>query len=1138
MEPKLARTAGRPRVGSRIGPFRLERFLGGGADTEVWRADGDGIVVALKILRNRTDLIAAARLAHEALALDVVRHPSVVHRFDADDREGEPWLATALVEAGTLAQRLDDGTLDVREAAAVLAPVAGALAAAHSVGVIHRDVNPANILLGPDGPMLIDFGHAAIGERTWDGWTSTGAAAVARTEGYAAPESVVAPALDAFGLGVTLLETVTGNRSLDSLTTRRAREAAVPIADLVAACCERDPRRRPAMPSIATQLVRLAGDAVAPIQPPPVIVDLVRAEQLDVVAAAGRDREIDRLARSVRASFDAHELGAALLVAPAGTGKSWLLDRVLDSVAIEVGAITRRTRCTETVGDLRVLRAVVEPDLDDVRIGVATATLLRSAIGIGGATTEATTRDISEALLTVLRLRPTIVVVDDLHWAEPVLLNVLTDIVFRAGVPGALLMGARPGYLDPDDLDVETIPLGPLDDESLRAAVLDLVGEELASAAISIAGGNPLHAREAARALSAGIDLAHATDLRSVVAARLAAADARLAPALALAAASGDGFWPEAIGDELLEQTPHLVRAGYARPRVRSSLGATTEFEWSHPLLREVAYERLTDLDRRVLHGRLARRLDERVDVDAERVAQHAALAFRGGDESIAPLAARRAAEAVREALDHYAVNRAADWAELLRETEREPQLADVLSAEVKNRQGDFTGALHLLLPHVDRDDDIGTLALAVGTESLVGSGDHERAVEWGRSAGQRSRDTIAKVRGARSLATALRETARLEEALAVLDHATDIARDLDERVLALRLAADATTVAQMINQDSPGSLDSIRRARAVLAEIIETRADSALLELAESWVTDAIAIEDPELAADIQERSLELANARGDRALAARAARRLIEVGWDAERADAIRAALPHLHDAPVTASERIMMAVLADVSVSIERGTDVGLGDRIAELVADLDQVADVGGPDQHLALCAYAYVGRASALADALERFEARRPLPRLFAIMTRLNSAILRAAPLAEVRDLVPSGTTAFNNELAALAFLARDDEVGHELLRERRAFLVSTGNTHQGYAPTFSGALFSALGPPDCEPDVAWLERQISRPAFPGLWTFQRAIAALLLAERGAGERHDLADWARRLRMETEPDPDVAAWFDSRLDGLR
>ncbi len=1139
MEPRLVRTAGQPRVGSRIGPFRLDRFLGGGTDTEVWRADGDGIVVALKLLRDPRDLIAAARLAHEALALDLVRHPNVLHRFDADDRGGEPWLATSLIDAGTLAARLDDGLLTVSEAAAVLAPVAEALAAAHAVDVVHRDVNPANLLLGPDGPTLIDFGHCAIGARTWDGWTETGAAAVARTEGYAAPESTVSPALDAFGLGATLLEAVTGSRSLDALTSRRERAAAVPIANLVAACCDRDPGRRPTMTVIAEELHNLAGTTAAPVQPVPVVVDLIRAEELELASELGRARELEQVETAARRATQAGELGALLVVAPAGAGKSWLLDRAVDQLTASADSalIARRARCTEVVGDLRVLRSIVESDLDDPRVGAAATALLRSAIGTEGAATEASTRDLAEALVAVLRLRPTLTVIDDVHWAEPDLLDVLGLIVFRADVPGLLLLGARPGYLDADDLDVETLALGPLDDDSLRVAVLEVADPEFADAAIAIAAGNPLHAREAARALTSGVDLRGATALRAVVRARLAAADPNLAPAIAIAAASGDDFWPEVVGDELLDQIPRLVRAGYARPRLRSTVRDATEFEWAHPLLREVAYERLTELDRRVLHGRLARRFDEREDLDAETVARHAGIAFRAGDESIAPLAARRAAESVREALDHYAVNRATDWAELLRATEREPDLADVLAAEVKNRQGDFTAALHLLLPHVDRTDDVGTQALTVGTESLVGTGDYDRAVEWGRAASARTTDVLASVRSARALATALRETANLDEALTVLDAATEQARTRNERVLALRLAADATTVAQAINQGAPGSLDSIRRARSVLAEIIDTRDDSALLELAESWVTDAIAIEEPELACDIQERALELAEERGDRALAARAARRVVEVAWDAERRTAIRRAIPHLLDAPVSGSERVMMQILAEVDRSIAGSTDPQLGDRLAGLVESLDDIAEVGGPDQHLVLCAYAYAGQSRSLAATLDRFTARRPLPRLFAIMSRLNLAILRAESLATVQDLVPDGTTAFHNELAALAHIHHAYATSDELLRARHAFLVSTGNTHQGYAPTFSGALFSVLSPSDCEPRIDWFLRQTRNPVYPGLWTFQRALTALLIAERGDADARVFAHEARRLRATIDPDDDVRRWFDPRLDAL-
>ncbi len=1138
MAVRLGRTAGKPRVGDSVGPFRLERFLGGGADTEMWRADGDGIVVALKLLRDPSDLVANARLAHEALALDLVRHPNVVHRFDADDRDGRPWLATSLVEAGTLAQRLDDGLLAPTVAAATLAPIAEALAAAHAVGVVHRDVNPANILLSDDGPQLIDFGHCAIAGHHWDGWTATGAVAVARTAGYSPPESAITTAVDVFGLGVTLLEIVTGRRSLDDLTTRRERTSAVSVADLVATCCHPDPSRRIDATELAARLRALADAERPATQPAPTVIDLVRAEELDVEVAHGREAELERVDQALRASLTNHELGALLVVASAGSGKSWLFDRVAAHVELDLGLAVRRARCTESIGDLRVLHAVVGDDLDDSDLGTTFAAALRAATGSGGAATDASLREVAEALLALLRIRPTVVIVDDLHHATDELLDVLRESVFRPATPGLLLLGARPGHVDPDDLDAETLTLGPLDEASVRAAVTAAIGASAdaatTAAAVALSAGNPLHAQEAARALQAGIAVDHAHDLRSVIVARLDAADAYLAPAIALAAASGDDFWPEAIGDELLDQAARLVRSGYARPRLRSAVGGTTEFEWAHPLLREVAYDRLTELDRRVLHGRIARRLEPRPGVDAETLARHAGISFRLGETAMAAFAARHAASAVREALDHYAISRAQDWAELLRETKRDDVLASVLAAEVKNREGDFTSALHLLLPYVDRTDELGTRALAVGTESLVGTADYQRAVEWGTMANERMTASAAdRARHTLSLGIALREVGRLDDSIAVLDDADRHAQALGLPLLAIRVASEAMNAAMLVAQRTSGTLDHVERASA-LAERLSTVGDRrGYIAFASSLATDSIAIVDPERALAIQRTAIDFAEDLGDRATRARLQQRLVEVAWDAGEPDSVREAMTALDDPALPPQERVYASLLRDLAAASLSPPDAGLGHRLLAHVHNLDALGTVGLNDQHLALCAFAYQGQRTALVDQLARLQRQRPLSRLAEIMASLHVALLGGPPFDAPKT--PPETTAFANELAALAYLRGDRDGGDALLRARHAFLRSTGSTHQSYTTTFAGALFSALGPADTEPATAWLTSEITRPTWPGIWPIQRLLAGIMLLELGRNPDGNLHSALVVLRRQIDPDPVVADWLDPRLD---
>src|SRR3954468_18363715 len=99
------RAPARRSAGTRIGPFRLERYLGGGDDTEVWRADGDGIVVALKLRRpGLDDPLATARLAREATVLRTVRHPALIGLLDSAEDDGEPYLAFSFHDGPTLAE--------------------------------------------------------------------------------------------------------------------------------------------------------------------------------------------------------------------------------------------------------------------------------------------------------------------------------------------------------------------------------------------------------------------------------------------------------------------------------------------------------------------------------------------------------------------------------------------------------------------------------------------------------------------------------------------------------------------------------------------------------------------------------------------------------------------------------------------------------------------------------------------------------------------------------------------------------------------------------------------------------------------------------------------------------------------------
>jgi hypothetical protein len=126
----------------------------------------------------------------------------------------------------------------------------------------------------------------------------------------------------------------------------------------------------------------------------------------------------------------------------------------------------------------------------------------------------------------------------------------------------------------------------------------------------------------------------------------------------------------------------------------------------------------------------------------------------------------------------------------------------------------------------------------------------------------------------------------------------------------------------------------------------------------------------------------------------------------------------------------------------------------------------------------------------------------------------------------------------NNELAFISLLAADAANADALLRQRYEALQKTGWSYQRYNQFFPGALVAALGPTDTEPNVEWLEQQIMASPFPTMWATHRALAAILLCERGHTRSDALAAAASALIERVKPDERVYAWIRRRLDGER
>ena len=217
------------------GRYRLVDAIGSGGMGRVWRAQDEVLhrPVAIKELTaalyvSESDRsVLLARTHAEARAAARINHSAVVTVHDVLEHDNRPWIVMELVEGGSLADAVkEQGRIEPAEAARIGLWVLRALRAAHSAGVLHRDVKPGNVLLAADGRVLLtDFGIAQVEGDT----TITRTGEIVGSVDYIAPERVQGhdpgPASDLWALGATLYTAVEGTspfRRTSPLTTMQA----------------------------------------------------------------------------------------------------------------------------------------------------------------------------------------------------------------------------------------------------------------------------------------------------------------------------------------------------------------------------------------------------------------------------------------------------------------------------------------------------------------------------------------------------------------------------------------------------------------------------------------------------------------------------------------------------------------------------------------------------------------------------------------------------------------------------------------------------------------------------------------------------------------------------------------------------
>jgi eukaryotic-like serine/threonine-protein kinase len=252
------------------GRFRKLRQLGHGGFGTVWLARDTQLdrTVALKFA-HAPDPETQARMMREARALAAVHHPNCVRVYDIIEDVDGLGIVMEFIDGQPLHELVNaHGPLDDVASARLWATMAGALAAAHAQGVLHRDVKPANILVDTDGlPHLIDFGIA----RTRGDATLTAAGMMMGTPDFLAPETaatgVATPASDAWQVAATVSYAMTGqpprgqrSNPMSALMAAAQRLPNTHLPDrsrhlgLLRAALDADPSRRPTLTTVHREL--------------------------------------------------------------------------------------------------------------------------------------------------------------------------------------------------------------------------------------------------------------------------------------------------------------------------------------------------------------------------------------------------------------------------------------------------------------------------------------------------------------------------------------------------------------------------------------------------------------------------------------------------------------------------------------------------------------------------------------------------------------------------------------------------------------------------------------------------------------------------------------------------------------------
>jgi serine/threonine-protein kinase len=261
------------------GRYRLDEHIAGGGMGDVWKGTDEvlGRTVAVKVLLSA--LVAepgfAQRFRDEARTMATINHPGVVNVYDYGSDQGITYLIMEFVEGDALSKTLTRvGRLTPGRTMSLIAQAADALQAAHDKGIVHRDVKPANLMVRPNGTLVLtDFGIARSAQAS----QLTAVGSVLGTASYISPEQasghLATAASDVYALGVVAYQCLSGRRPfeggspieialqhIDGVPPPLPPDIPNPVRALVDRCLAKSPAARWPSASALAAAARLAAN--------------------------------------------------------------------------------------------------------------------------------------------------------------------------------------------------------------------------------------------------------------------------------------------------------------------------------------------------------------------------------------------------------------------------------------------------------------------------------------------------------------------------------------------------------------------------------------------------------------------------------------------------------------------------------------------------------------------------------------------------------------------------------------------------------------------------------------------------------------------------------------------------------------